>query len=245
MPKTIEEEKKEEEERKKAEEELTNKDVSKFTDVQKDDYIDKLKDENARRRIANKKVQEGLDKQKEEQEKAEKELKETKEKLETFEKAEKDKTEKDKTENEKLQARLSELEKSVEKSKQTMEEMTKNLSVKEKRIQIQDREVLTERLVRQMKFEFASDYEREGFMNSLTKRQKDGEFELNDEEVILKVKDFVKNKKKAPDTPGPGNQNRMSDTPITQEIKTLLEKKTLTNEDNKRLDELLEEVDKV
>lgn len=245
MPKTIEEEKKEEEARKKAEEDLTDKDVSKFTNEQKDDYIDKLKDENARRRIANKKVQEGLDKQKEEQEKAEKELKETKEKLETFEKAEKDKTEKDKTENEKLQARLSELEKSVEKSKQAMEEMTKNLSTKEKRIQVQDREVLAERLVRQMKFEFASDYEREGFMSSLTRTQKDGEFEFNDEEVILKVKDFVKNKKKTPDTPGPGNQNRMSETPITQEIKTLLEKKTLTNEDNKRLDELLEEVDKV
>jgi len=226
------------------EEDLTDKDVSKFTSEQKDDYIDKLKDENARRRIANKKIQEGVDKQKQEQEEAEKELKGTKEKLETFEKEKKEKTDKDKTENEKLQTRLSELEESVRKSKQDLEEVTKNLSVKEKRIQIQDREVLAERLVRKMKFEFASDYEREGFMNSLTKEQKDGEFELNDEEVILKVKDFVKNKKKPPETPGPGDRNRMSETPITEEIKTLLEKKTLTADDNKRLDELLDEVDK-
>lgn len=221
-------------------ENIMDKDTTKFTDEQKNDYIDKLKDENARRRIANKKAQENFDKQKKEQETSEKELNDTKEKLKAFEDKEKKKTDKDKTENEKLLAKLAETEKSSSKAKQDLKETNKKLVEKERRLLVQGREVLAERLVRQMKYEFASDYEREGFVNSLTDI-KDGEFIFNDEEVILKVKDFVK--KKPPETPGAGSKTRMSDTPVVEEIKGLLAKKTLTNEDNKRLDELLKEVE--
>lgn len=222
----------------------TKKDTTKFTNEQKDDYIEKLKDENARRRITNKKTQESLDQQKKGQEDAQKELDEAKEKLKGFEDKEKEKSEKDKSENEKLATKIADLEKVVNESKQNMEKLTKDLSAKEKKIQKQDREVLVDRLVRKMEFEFSSDYERDGFMNSLSDSQEDGSFSFNDEEVILKVKDFVKGKKKTPDTPGAGPGHRSTETPLAEEIKSLLAKKTLTSEDNKRLDELLEEVEK-
>lgn len=221
----------------------TKKDVSKFTNEQKDDYIEKLKDENARRRIANKKTQESLDQQKKDQGEAQKKLDEAQGKLKEFEDKEKEKEEKDKSENEKLAAKIFDLEKAVDESKQNMEKLTKDLSTKEKKIQKQDREVLVDRLARKMEFEFSSDYERDGFMNSLLASQDDGSFSFNDEEVILKVKEFVKGKKKTPDTPGAGPGTRSTETPLAEEIKGLLAKKTLTAEDNKRLDELLEEVE--
>jgi hypothetical protein len=243
MSKTIEEEKREEEARKKAEEELVNKDTKGFTGEQMNDYIDKLKDENARRRIANKRVQENLDKQKEEHEDAQKELDESQKKLKEFEDKEKEKGDKDKTENEKLAVKVADLEKIVNKSKHSMEKLTKDLSAKDKKIQKQDREVLIDRLVRKMEFEFSSDYEREGFMSSLNDVHDDGSFSFNDEEVIFKVKEFVKGKKKAPNTPGAGPGERSTETPLAEEIKGLLAKKTLTSEDNKRLDALLEEVE--
>lgn len=227
------------------EDDLTKKDVTKFTSEQKDDYIEKLKDENARRRIVNKKTQESLDQQKKNQEDAQKQLDETQEKLNGFENKEKEKDLKDKTENEKLASKITSLEKIVNESKQNMEKLTKDLSTKDKKIQKQDREVLVDRLISKMKFNFSSDYERDGFMSSLNDIQDDGSFNLNDEEIILKVKDFVKDKKKTPETPGPGPGGRSSETPLAEEIKSLLAKKTLTTEDNKRLDELLEEVDNV
>lgn len=227
------------------EDDLTKKDVTKFTSEQKDDYIEKLKDENARRRIANKKTQESLDQQKKNQEDAQKQLNETQEKLNGFENKEKEKDLKDKTENEKLASKIASLEKIVNESKQNMEKLTKNLSIKDKKIQKQDREVLVDRLISKMKFNFSSDYERDGFMSSLNDIQNDGSFNLNDEEVILKVKDFVKDKKKTPETPGPGPGGRSLETPLAEEIKSLLAKKTLTDEDNKRLDVLLQEVENV
>lgn len=223
---------------------VKEKDISKFTDEQKDDYIEKLKDENARRRIANKKAQDILDKQKNEQDDAKTLLESTQKKLKELESAEEKLKLKDKSENEKLAAKITALETMVTESKQNMDKLAKDLSVKERKIKKQDREVLVDRLVHKMGADFSSDYERDGFTRSLLTNQDDGSFALNDEEVILKIKGFVKDKKKAPDTPGAGPSGRSPEAPLAEEIKGLLAKKSLTDKDGKRLDELLEEVEK-
>ena len=246
MVDTIDDDKKkaETDDQKKAEENLAKKDTTNWTEEQKNDYIEKLKDENARRRIANKKTQEELDKREKALTDAQKTLDESMAKLKEFEEKEKQKDDKDKSENEKLQAKVNALKEKIAKNEADMQSLNTDLADKKSKLKMQSRETFAERLISKLNFEFSSDYEREGFLNTLVKTNADNEFLLNDDEVVLKVKDFVKDKKKVPNTPGPSNQTKMTDTPIAQEIQALLAKKTLTDEDNKRLDTLIEEIDK-
>jgi hypothetical protein len=223
---------------------LASKDTSKFTPEQMTDYIDKLKDENAKRRIKANKLQDQLDKQAENQTKTDAEVQAMKDQLAEYEKKEKEAADKEKTEIERLTSRIADMEKDDNAAKRELADAKKELAKTKQGLAQKDRESMVDRLCHQLKFQFSSEFERDGFLNSITKTNKEGGFELNDEEVILKVKDFAKTNSKGPEVPGGGPSGRQQETPLSEEIKALLAKKTLTAEDSVRLDELLEEVGK-
>jgi len=226
-----------------ASESLVNKDTSKFTAEQMASYIDDLKDENAKRRIKARKLEEQLDQQKLNQTKTDEEVKAMKDKLTEYEKREKEAADKEKTEIERLSSKLTETEKALQERDSLLSKKDQELAAKSREVAKRDRESLVDRLCHQLDFNFSSTYERDGFVASLVDVDpQTGLFTLNDEETIMKVKEFVKTKKDAPKTPGAGPSGKVAETPLSEEIKALLNKKVLDSEDKKRLDELLEEV---
>jgi len=224
---------------------LTTMDSSKFTDEQKNDYIDKLKDENARRRIENKKMKESLEKHTSSLESLNSELTQLKTKLTEYDDKEKDKSLAEKSEIEKLQLRISEIEKGISEREVKITTLESELKGKDLKLEESGRERMVDRLATQLGIAFTSDYERKGLMMDLLKR-KDGVFILTDDEVIYQLQTLAKERKKSPaNTPGPGPQSRITEIPIMEEIKNLTSKEDLTLDDKKRLDELLVEVDKI
>ena len=223
---------------------LADKDTSKFTAEQMTSYIADLKDENAKRRIKARKLEEEIDRQKENQTKTDKEVQAMKDKLTEYEKREKEAADKEKTEIERLTSKLQESENALKEKDTLLSQKDKELAAKAQEVAKRDRESLVDRLCHQLDFNFSSEFERDGFVASLVNvDSQTGLFSLNDEEVIMKVKDFVKTKKDVSKTPGAGPTGKVQETPVSEEIKALLSKKQgLSPEDKIRLDELLEEV---
>ena len=224
---------------------LKDTDTSKFTEEQKNDYIDKLKDENARRRIENKKINDQVGKLENATTEATKKLEEVTAKLAEYEGKEKEKTLAEKTEIERLQIQMQDIEKGIADRDQKITSLEAQTKEKDLKIEDSGRIQMVERLAVQLGINFTSEYERKGLMNEFLER-KDNEFKLIDDEVIDKLQTFAKeNKRTTPaNTPGPGPQSRTSSTPLTEEIKALTSKPDLTLEDRKRLDELLVEINK-
>jgi len=249
MAKTIDDDKKKigevDDPGKNKDDDLSSKDTSKFTDEQKNDYIAQLKDENARRRIENKKVKEQISQFESAQEKATKTLEELSKKVESYEKSEKEKSLSEKTEIEKVKIRMEELEKEISTRDGKIKTLESELSVKDLRIQEASRERMIDRLCSQLEISFTSDYERRGLLIELLER-KGTEFSFNDDEVIHKLQTLAKDRKKVSpvNTPGPGPQSRITGTPLVERIKALTSKEHLNTEDQKELKELLAEVEK-
>jgi len=217
---------------------LSKVNTSKFSDEQKDDYIEKLKDENARRRIATKKEKDRITKQETVQTEANAKLEDLKTKLADYEKKEKDRTDAEKSAMEKLSTQIADIEKSVGEKDTEIRKLKKESAGKDLKIEKSNRERMADRLVHSLGIEFTSEYERAGFLVELMEREGD-EFKLNDEEVILKVQKFSETRKKEPlKTPGPGPLSKGSEVPLVEEVKQLMSKPDLTLEDRKRLDEI-------
>lgn len=227
------------------EKEPSEEDTSQFTEAQKNDYIEKLKDENARRRIENKKVKEQLTQQEQQQQKAQKDLEELSNKVKEYETKESERTMAEKSEIEKLQTRMAEIEKEISERDKKIATLEGDVKVKDLKLEESGRERMIDRLASQLGISFSSDYERRGLMTELLER-KEGMFILNDEEVMFKLQSLAKERKKTPptETPGPGPQSRTTGVPLIDEIKALSTKENLTVEDKKRLDELLVEAEK-
>lgn len=219
---------------------LTKQDHSKFDDAQKNDYIDKLKDENARRRIANRKLEEKQTAQAEELDAKLKELDALTEKMTNFEKKEKDDKMKEASDLEKLRDEVKTVTDELKQTKTQLGEYKTTVREKDLQVKDQGRELFVDRLASKLKVAFSSEFERSGLLADLLTKDKDGNFNLNNEEVILKVKEFAKTRKEPPITPEGGPTDRSAETPLSTEIEALLAKKSLTDEDQKRLDELLE-----
>lgn len=203
-------------------------------------YIDKLKDENARRRIANKKSEEKLAKLEEQLTKATEALNAAAAKIKEADKKSADEAAKDASELEKAAKKIEELTGKITDLEATNAKNQAELLKTNKKVLVQDRENMITRLVQQQEVAFASDFEREGLIKSLTDMDNEG-FTKNDEEVIYAVMKFTKDKKANEDksTPGPGPGNRKTSTPVGEEVKALLAKKSMTKEEKARLDELL------
>ncbi len=221
---------------------LSKVNTSKFSDVQKDDYIEKLKDENARRRIATKKEKDKITKQETVQTETNTKLEDLKTKLSDYEKKEKDRTDAEKSAMEKLSTQISDIEKSVGQKDTEIQKLKKESEDKDLALEKSSRERMSDRLVHSLGIEFTSEYERAGFLGELMEREGD-EFKLNDEEVILKVQTFSETRKKEPlKTPGSGPKNKGSEVPLVEEVKKLMSKPDLTLEDRKRLNEIQSEM---
>lgn len=228
-------------------EELAGKDVSKFTPTEMVDYIDKLKDENARRRIANCTL-------KDTQAKMEKKLTDLESNLgkatETLSKVEQEKkaaADAEKSEVDRLTAEVEEFKSKLTDMETKVAESDKAIAEKEVLIKKQGRETEVNDLLLAAKIQFSSDYERKGFMADLLKTDSDGDFVVNEEEVHYRVGNFVKkvkeNKPPAAETPPAGPANRSVEPQLTERIKALTAKGregTLTEEDSTELEELLE-----
>ena len=221
---------------------LSKVNTSKFSDEQKDDYIEKLKDENARRRIATKKEKDKVTKLETAQAETNTKLDDLKTKLGDYEKKEKDRTDAEKSAMEKLSTQIADIEKSVSEKDTEIQKLKKESAGKDLKIEKSNRERMADRLVHSLGIEFTSEYERAGFLGELMERDGD-EFKLNDEEVILKVQKFSESRQKEPPkTPGPGPKNKGSEIPLVEEVKQLMSKPDLTLEDRKRLKEIQSEM---
>lgn len=202
-------------------------------------YIEKLKDENAKRRIAKKKIEKKLAAQTKELQDAAKALKAATEKLQEVDTKTAEQKAKEKTDLENAQQKIEELQKKVDDLNAESEQNKIELAKTNKRVLVQDRENMIERLVKSQDVKFSSDFEREGLVRSLVNMDGEG-FEKDDEEVIYDVMKFIKDKKAtAIDTPGPGPGNRKTSTPLGDEVKALLAEKNLSKDQKARLDELL------
>ena len=203
-------------------------------------YIDKLKDENAKRRIANKKAEQRLTKLESQLKEATDALNAAAAKIKEADKKSADEAAKDASELEKATKRIEELSTKISELEETNAKNQAELQKTNKRVLVQDRETMITRLVQQQEVAFASDFERDGLIKSLTEMDAEG-FTKNNDEVIYDVMKFIKDKKANEDksTPGPGPGNRKTSTPIGDEIQALLKEKNMTADQKKRLDELL------
>lgn len=224
---------------------LSTKDTSKFTEEQKNDYIEKLKDENARRRIDNKKAKEKLSQFESAQQKATQDLEELSKKVQAYESSEKEKSLAEKSEIEKIKIRMDELAKEIDTRDKKIGSLESELGNKELRLQEASRERMVDRLCSQLEINFTSEYERRGLMIELLER-KGSEFSLNDDEVIHKLQTLSKERKKNPpvNTPGPGPSSRTTGMTLVDRIKALTSKEHLNADDKKELNDLLIEADK-
>jgi DNA repair exonuclease SbcCD ATPase subunit len=212
------------------------------------DYVDKLKDENAKRRIDNKKLNERLDKTEQQLAQAAKALEEATSRIkEVDEKSEAQKA-KERTDLENANKKLEDLMKTVDELKGELTESKQATEVANRRVALVNRETMIERLVEQQGARFASDFERDGLIANLTKQDSAGNFEKNNDEVVYEVMKFIETAPKAGEggdgenlnVPPAGPGGRKSQTPVGDEIQSLLAKKArLSPEENTRLKELL------
>jgi len=224
---------------------LADKDTSKFDDAQKNDYIEKLKDENARRRIANKKLQKNIDKMNADMEKMKADFESVSTTVKEKEEKEKEASLKEKSEIERLQTQMQDLQAKIDEATTENQRLKSENAKNTVEIQKKGRENMVDRLVRQLNFSFSSDYERNGFIVDLLKTDTDGIFEKDDEEVIYEIQKLAKTRGSSEDlnTPGSGPKSKMKATPLAQEIQTILAKENLTAEENTRLNEILAQIE--
>lgn len=203
-------------------------------------YIDKLKDENARRRIANKKSEARLTKLETQLKEATEALNAAAAKIKEADSKTAAEAAKDASELEKATKQIEELTGKISALEETNAKNQAELAKTNKKVLVQDRETMITRLVQQQEVAFASDFERDGLIKTLTEMDDEG-FTKNNDEVIYDVMKFIKDKKANEDktTPGPGPGNRKTSTPIGDEIQALLKEKNMTAEQKTRLDELL------
>lgn len=228
-------------------EDLAGKDVSKFSTSEMLDYIDKLKDENAKRRIANRDLKDSREKSKKKLDELEGRLSEASKKLEIVESEKKASADAEKTEVERLKGQVEEFQKKLEGLESEKKASDKMVFEKDLRIKKLSRETEINTLLQAANVKFSSDYERQGFMANLLSVDDDGDFTVNDEGVHYEVGQFVKkfkeNKPPTPETPPSGPPGRSGEPDINARIKALTAKaqtRSLTKDDQKELDELLE-----
>jgi DNA repair exonuclease SbcCD ATPase subunit len=205
-------------------------------------YIDKLKDENAKRRIAAKKAEKQLEDKTKQLAEATKALQDAAAQLADHGKKTEEQKAKERSDLENAQKTIDELNAKIGELNKSVEESQTQLAKTNRRVAIQDRENMIIRLVEEKGAVFASAWEKSGFIKSLTEMGDDGDFELNNDEVIYKTVEFIKTapKKDEVKTPGPGPGNRKTNTPIGDEVQALLKiKGDLKPEQKARLDELL------
>jgi chromosome segregation ATPase len=203
-------------------------------------YIDKLKDENARRRIANKKSEKRLTALETQLADAQKALEAATEKLKDVDTKTAKQKEKEQTDLENALKQVEDLTGKVDTLSKDLAEKDVALANTNRRVMVQDRENMIERLVQEKGVKFSTGFERDGLIASLTKME-DGEFQKDNDEVVLDVMRFIKDAQ-ANDTktPGAGPGGRKTSTPIGDEIQALLKTKNLSPEQKARLDELTE-----
>jgi len=214
------------------------------------DYNEKLKQENAKRRVKTKKAEESLTAYERQVKEKDEALKAVQEQLAKIQKAEEEKELAEKAEIERLRVQL-------EKEQQEKESVFSELNKAKTEAQrlaiatnVYKREQAIDRLVSSHGVSFSTDFEKRGFFSDLTATDSDGAFKLNDDEVGLKVSEFVNIKKQVeqqnkaasiPQTPmaGPVGKGAVADT-IT-ELKQLMEKSdngSLSLDERARLSEL-------
>ena len=226
----------------KPDEDLSKRDTSKFTNEQKDDYISQLKDENARRRIENREVKTELDKQRATLAKLQSDLKATADKAKGYEDEKRKATDAEKSEIERLQGRIAEMEKTITETTNQLQKHGAELKSKDLRVKQMEREALVERLVLTLGYNFASEFERDGFIAKMSHINENGEFTMSDEKAIYETNQFVTKNKQPPKTPPPGPPRRSNEMPLIEEVKSLTalsRKRRLTPEEMKRLNELI------
>jgi len=221
---------------------LADKDTSKYTEIEKDKYIETLKYENAKRRITNKTLQETQTKTESLLSETVTKLEEATSRLTELESKEKAAELKDASALEKATADLDEERKKVSDLTSKVSKYDERLATQNQKLQVQERKFTIDRLVTQLGYTFSSAYERDGFISSVTQQNEDGTFVMGDEEIILEAKQFVQKSKTPPKTPDGGPPNRHTETPLSEEINALLKKDHLNETEKTRLDELLEKV---
>jgi len=232
-------------------EDLAGKDVSKFTPTEMIEYIDRLKDENAKRRIANRSLKDAQDKLEKRLSDLNTQLTGASKKLDEAEKEKKASADKEKSEVERLKSQVEDFQTKLTEMEGRVKESDKTLRAKDLQIKKQSREAEVSTLLQAANVPFSSDYERQGFMADLLKVDEDGDFKVNDEEVHYKVGQFVKKAKekeketppKVPDTPPAGPNTRTGEPGLNERLKALTakaQKGQLNVDDKKELDELLE-----
>jgi hypothetical protein len=228
-------------------EDLAGKDVSKFSTSEMMDYIDKLKDENAKRRIANRSLKDAQTKMEKKLADIEKNFTSASKKLEEVEKEKKASTEAEKSEVERLKGQVEEFQSKLSEMEGRVKESDKVIFEKDLQIKKQGRETYVNGLLQAAGVKFSSDYEKQGFLADLLRTDADGDFSVNEEEVNYRVGQFVKQTKDKtpppPETPPAGPTNRSGDPAVGERIKALTQKYQhqgrLGEEDQKELDELL------
>jgi chromosome segregation ATPase len=229
-------------------EELAGKDVTKFTPSEMVDYIDKLKDENARRRISNRTLKDSQAKMEKKLEEIEGQLGKATKTLSKVEEEKKASADAEKSEVERLKAEVNDFKTKLDDMEGRVQESDKAIAEKDLQIKKQSRESEIGNLLRAAKIQFSSDYERKGFLADLLKTDDDGDFTVNEEEVNYRVGQFIKKTKEtkpaAPDTPGAGPTIRKGEPALGERIKALTDKAAkeggLESTDQEELDELLD-----
>jgi hypothetical protein len=210
-------------------------------DDDKDSIIQKLRDENAKRRIAKREMSEKLDRVEKQNQENAKKLADALEKVKDFEeKTEKQKA-KERTELENAQKALQDTQAELEKLRLDNQDLHNKLNERDIDFRKSDRANSIEKLVEQAGHVFSSSYEKQGLVDSLSQVDENGDFVLGIEKVVVEVQEFITKSKKAnsPETPGPGPVNKTAPTELGKQIETLLKKKTLTKEDKEQLDTLI------
>ena len=228
-------------------EELAGKDINKFTPSEMVDYIDKLKDENAKRRIANRTLKDAQTKAEKKLAEIEKNLDNASKKLEEVESEKKASADAEKSEVERLKGQLEEFQTKLGDMEGKVKKSDKQIFEKDLLIKKQSRETEVNALLQAANVKFSSDYERQGFMADLLKTDSDGDFTVNEEEVHYRVGQFIKKNKETkpptPDTPPAGPPSRTGEPGLNERIKALTAKAAhggLAADDQKELNELLE-----
>jgi hypothetical protein len=206
-------------------------------------YVDKLKDENAQRRIENKKLADRISKTEEQLKEATKALTDATSRLKEVDAKTEEEKAKERSDLENASKKIEELTSQIGELQNQVNKSNEAAAKANLRVTKQNRETMIERLVEQQGAKFSSDFERDGLIASLTQMDGDGVFEKNNDEVIYDVMKFIETAPKVgekPSVPGAGPQSKTTSTPIGDEIQSLLANKArLTPEQMTRLDELI------
>lgn len=212
-------------------------------------YVDKLKDENAQRRIENRKLTDRLTKTEQQLQSAAKALEDATARMKEVDTKTEAEKAKERSDLENAAKKIDELTTSIADMKKDLDSSKQVAADANRQVQRVNRETMIERLVEQQGARFASDFERDGLIANLTKRSSDGDFEKNNDEVIYEVMKFIETAPKGDgggggegdlNVPGAGPGGRKTQTPVGDEIQSLLAKKArLSAEEKSRLGELL------